>query len=138
MADDDPGVGPIASLSSITLVNDANRFRKVSDVGAFPRLAPKRYQSGESNYLERVSKCGDAATHGLLFEAANCQIRQVKRLSPLKYWTVRLAGRRGLRKAATATARKIAVLLLTLWKTGTKFQWTMDANATEGRTVPVI
>ncbi len=44
---------------------------------------------------------------GLLFEAASCVIRQVKRFSALKSWAVRLAGRRGFRKAAVATARKI-------------------------------
>ena len=53
---------------------------------------------------------------GLLFEAASSLIRQVRRFSPLKSWAVRLAGRRGYKKTATATARKIAVLILTLWK----------------------
>ena len=124
-----PGVGPIVSLSFIALIDDADRFRKVSDVGAFLGLTPKRYQSGETDYSGRVSKCGDAAMRGLLFEAANCLIRQVKRFSPLKSWAVRLAGRRGLKKAAVATARKIAVLMLTLWKNGTEFQWTKEANA---------
>lgn len=67
---------------------------------------------------------------GLLFEAAACVIRQVKRFSALKSWAVRLAGRRGFRKAAVATARKIAVLMLcTLWKSGTDYQWTQEATA---------
>ena len=47
----------------------------------------------------------------LLFEAAACLIRQVKRFSPLKSWAVRLAARKGFKKAAVATARKIAVIL---------------------------
>ena len=66
---------------------------------------------------------------GLLFEAASCVIRQVKRFSPLKRWAVRLAGRRGFRKAAVAKARKIAVLILTLWKNETKYNWTKEAVA---------
>jgi len=77
----------------------------------------------------RVSKCGDGAMRGLLFEAASCVIRQVKRFSPLKRWAVRLAGRRGFRKAAVAKARKIAVLILTLWKNETKYNWTKEAVA---------
>ena len=44
-------------------------------------------------------------------------------------WAIRLAGRRGFRKAAVATARKIAVLMLTLWKTETDYQWTQEATA---------
>ena len=76
-----------------------------------------------------MSKCGDGAMRGLLFEAASCLIRQVKRFSPLKSWSVRLAGRRGFRKAAVATARKIAVMMRTLWKNETEYQWTKEATA---------
>ena len=111
------------------IVDDTDRFRKAADVGAFLGLTPRRYQSGETDYSGRVSKCGDATMRGLLFEAASCLIRQVKRFSPLKSWAVRLAGRRGFKKAAVAAARKIAVLMLTLWKNGTEFQWTKEAIA---------
>jgi len=124
-----PGVGPIVSLSFIALVDDAGRFRRASDIGAFLGLTPRRYQSGESDYSGRVSKCGDAQMRGLLFEAASCLIHQVKRFSALKSWAVRLAGRKGFKKAAVATARKLAVILLTIWKDGTEFQWTREAKA---------
>ena len=87
------------------------------------------YQSGEVDWPGRVSKCGDGAVRGLLFEAASSVIHQVKRFSRLKIWGVRLAGRRGFRKAAVATARKIAVLMLTLWKKGTDYQCPEEATA---------
>lgn len=121
-----PGVGPIVALSFIALVDDAGRFRRASDIGAFLGLTPRRYQSGETDYSGRVSKCGDTQMRGLLFEAATCLIRLVKRFSPLKSWAVRLAGRKGFQKAAVATARKIAVLMLTIWKDGTEFRWTRE------------
>jgi transposase len=124
-----PGVGPIVSLSFIALVDDADRFSKSADVGAFLGLTPRRYQSGETDRSGRISKCGDTAMRALLFEAAACLIHLVKRFSPLKSWAVRLAGRKGFKKAAVATARKIAVLMLTIWKDGTEFQWTKE-NAT--------
>lgn len=124
-----PGVGPINALSFIALVDDPNRFSRTSDVGAFLGLTPKRHQSGEMDWSGRVSKCGDGTMRGLLFEAASCVIRQITRFSPLKNWAVRLAGRRGFRKAAVATARKIAVLMLTLWKTETDYRWTKEATA---------
>ncbi len=124
-----PGVGPINALSFIALVDDPNRFSRTADVGAFLGLTLKRHQSGEVDWSGRVSKCGDAAMRSLLFEAASCVIRHVKRFSPLKSWAVRLAGRRGFRKAAVATARKIAVLMLTLWKSGADYQWTQEAAA---------
>ena len=124
-----PGVGPVNALSFIALVDDPGRFNRTSDVGAFLGLTPKRHQSGEMDWSGRISKCGDSAMRGLLFEAASSVIHQVKRFSKLKSWAVRLAGRRGFRKAAVATARKIAVLMLTLWKNGTDYQWTKEATA---------
>jgi len=124
-----PGVGPVNALSFIALIDDPNRFGRTSDVGAYLGLTPKRHQSGEVDWSGRVSNWGDGAMRGLLFEAASCLIRQVKRFSPLKSWAVRLAGRRGFRKAAVATSRKIAVLMLTLWKTETDYQWTREAAA---------
>jgi transposase len=66
---------------------------------------------------------------GLLVQAASCVLLQVRRFSTLKSWAVRLAGRRGHSKAAVATARKIAVLMLTLWKNGTDYQWKKEAIA---------
>jgi transposase len=121
---------PVSSLRATRhLVDDPRRFNKTPDVGAFLGLTPKRHQSGEMYRSSRVSKCGDAAMRGLRFEAASCVIRQVKRFSALKSWAVRLAGRRGFRKAAVATARKIAVLMLTVWKSGADYQWMKEATA---------
>ncbi|MEJ2521228.1 MAG: IS110 family transposase [Desulfuromonadales bacterium] len=124
-----PGVGPIVALNFIALVDDPKRFRNVSGVGAFLGLTPRRYQSGESDWSGRISKCGDGQMRSLLFEAANTLICRVKRFSSLKSWAVRLAGRKGFKKAAVATARKIAVLMLTLWKNETEFRSTTEAEA---------
>jgi transposase len=63
------------------------------------------------------------------FEAAACPIRQVRRFSPLKAWAVRLAARKGFKKAAVATARKIAVILHRIWRDGTEFARTKEARA---------
>ena len=124
-----PGVGPVVSLSFVALVDDPNRFGKTADIGAYLGLTPRRHQSGEVDWSGRVSKCGNTAMRTLLVEAAFCVIHQVRRFSPLKSWAVRLAGRRGVRKAAVATARKIAVLMLAMWKNETDFQWTKEATA---------
>ncbi|MCG7626730.1 transposase [Epibacterium sp. MM17-32] len=123
-----PGGGPVNALSFIALVDDPGRFNRASDVGAFLGFTPKRHQSGEVDWSGRVSKCGDGAMRGSLLEAASCLIRQVKRFSPLKSWAVRLAGRRGFRKAAVSTARKLAVLMLTLWKNETDYLLTKEAT----------
>jgi transposase len=121
-----PGVGPIVSLSFVGLVDDPARFRRSLDVGAFLGLTPRRYQSGEMDWSGRISRCGDRAMRSILFEAASALISRTQRFSALKSWAVRLAGRRGFAKAAVATSRKLAVLMLTLWKNGTEFEWSAE------------
>ncbi len=70
------------ALSFIALVDNPDRFSRVTDVGAFLGLTPKRHQSGEMDWSGQVSKSGDGTMRGLLFEAASCLIRQVKRIMP--------------------------------------------------------
>ena len=81
-----PGVGPIVALNFIATVDDAGRFARATDVGAYLGLTPRRYQSGEIDYSGRISKRGDGAMRALLFEAANVLITRVRRFSPLKAW----------------------------------------------------
>ena len=119
-----PGVGAIVALSFIATVDDASRFTKATDVGAYLGLTPRRYQSGEVDYSGRISKRGDSTMRALLYEAASVLITRVQRFSPLKSWAVRLAARKGFKKAAVATARKIAVVMLRLWRDRTCFAWT--------------
>ena len=59
----------------------------------------------------------------LLVSAATSLMTQVRRFSPLKSWAIRLSARKGFKKAAVATARKIAVILHAIWRNGTEFNW---------------
>lgn len=118
-----PGVGPIVALSFIATVDDASRFTKSTQVGAYLGLTPRRYQSGEVDYSGRISKCGDSAMRALLVEAAATLISTVKRFSVLKAWAVRLVARKGFKKASVATARKLAVIMHRIWRDGTTFVW---------------
>jgi len=121
-----PGVGPLVALNFIATIDDANRFRRSTDVGAFLGLTPRRYQSGEIERSGRISKCGDAEMRCLLVSAATSLMTQVRRFSPLKSWAIRLSARKGFKKAAVATARKIAVILHAIWRDGTEFNWTKE------------
>lgn len=109
-----PGVGAVVALNFVALVDDPSRFCKTANVGAFLGLTPKRHQSGDVDWSGRISKCGDGVMRSLLFEAATTLITRVKKFSALKSWAVRLSARRGFAKAAVATARKLAVLMLAL------------------------
>jgi transposase len=58
-----------------------------------------------------------------LYEAAYVVLARVSRFSSLKSWGVRLAARKGSRKAAVAVARKLAMILFRIWTDATTFHW---------------
>lgn len=116
-----PGVGAVTALGFKTGIDDPARFAHSADVGPHFGLTPRRYQSGAIERTGRISKCGDAMVRSLLFEAAMALLYRVRATSTLKQWARRLAKRVGARKAATALARKLAVILHRLWVDGTTF-----------------
>lgn len=116
-----PGVGPVTALSFMATIEDPRRFGRSRDVGAYLGLTPRRYQSGERDVSGGISRQGDAMTRHYLYEAANCLLTTVRASSPLKSWGLRLMKRAGAKKARTALARKMAVLLCRIWKEETHF-----------------
>ena len=118
-----PGVGPVTALAFASAVDDPNRFKKASDVGAYLGLTPRRSQSGEVDRTGRISKRGDRLTRYYLFEAANVLLRVVRRGSPLTSWGLQLVKRIGPKKAKVAVARKLATILHCIWTDGTQFDW---------------
>lgn len=117
-----PGVGNIAAVAFVTSVDDPARFRSACDIGAYLGLTPRRYQSGEVDIGGRISKAGDRLTRKLLFEAATVILYRASPSIALKQWGLRLCARSGSWKARVALARKLAVILLTMWKANTMFE----------------
>ena len=54
--------------------------------------------------------------------AANCLLTTVTGGSALKSWGLKMVRRCGAKRARTAVARKLAVLLLRLWKQESHFE----------------
>ena len=50
-----PGVGPATALAFSSTIDDPNRFKSPSDVGAYLGLTPRRYQSGELDRIAPIS-----------------------------------------------------------------------------------
>jgi len=118
-----PGIGPITALSFMASIDDPARFKRARNVGAYLGLTPRRYASGEVDWQGRISKCGDTMTRTYLFEAAGVLLTRVKKWCALKAWGLRIAKRSGMKKARIAVARKLAVILLRMWRDKTEFQW---------------
>ena len=106
-----PGVGPVTTLKYLVEVGDPKRFKKSRSVGAYVGLPPKQYASGETRKQGRISKCGCKDLRSLLVEAAIVLMTRTKSWSKLKAWGLKLMKKNGLKKAATAVARKLAVVM---------------------------
>ena len=117
-----PGVGPITAMAVVAAFDDAGRFRRSSSAGAYLGLTPRRYESGEISRNGRVSRRGDAFTRKCLFEAANAIYCRKLGGGRLRDWAKAIAERTGPRKAKVALARKLAVTLHAMWRSGTPFR----------------
>jgi transposase len=125
-----PGVGPIVALTYRAAVDEPERFVSSKSVGASFGLTPRRYQSGETDRVGCISRVGDASVRVALFEAAHVMLTRSAKWSSLKSWAIRLAQRRGLKRAKVALARKLAVVLHRMWIDGTDFRFTASAVTT--------
>ncbi|WIG53945.1 MAG: Mobile element protein [Afipia sp.] len=118
-----PGVGAIVALTFRATVDDPARFKKSANVGAHFGLTPRRYQSGQTDRLGGISKCGDDMMRAMLYEAAIAILTRIPKNFKLRLWGLRLARKKGLKRAATAVARALAVLMHKIWTDGTSFRF---------------
>jgi transposase len=118
-----PGVGAITALAFKSVIDDPSRFKRGEEIGAYIGLAPKRHQSGDTDRMGCISRCGDAMLRGYLFEAATVALTRVSRENAPATWAKELAKRSGSGKARVALARKLAVILFAMWRKNEPFRW---------------
>ena len=115
------GVGNLTALAFILTLEDSAHFASSRDVGAFLGLVPKRDQSGNTDKALRISKAGDRMVRTLLVQCAHHILGRNGPPSDLRQYGERIAARGGKvakRKAVVAVARKLAVTLHALWRSG--------------------
>ena len=124
-----PGVGSVMALTFVTAVDDPSRFRRARDIGAWAGLTPKRSQSGERDVSGEITRTGDVALRTALFQAATVMLHASRKMNWLKSWALRVATRRGTKRATTALARRMGVVLLRMWLDGTEFRLARERAA---------
>ena len=124
-----PGIGTLSVLAYVSTIEDPARFSRSRSVGAHLGLTPRRYQSGEVDRSGRISRCGDHLARTLMYEAAVVILTRVKRASSLKDWALTIARKTGPGKARVALARKLTVILHSIWRSGVPFRWTESVAA---------
>ena len=119
-----PGVGPLTALGFVLTVEDPGRFPNTREVGAYLGLVPRRDQSGMSDKQLPITKRGNVQLRCLLVNCAHYILGPFGPPSHLRAAGERIAARGGKsakKRAVIAVARKLAVTLLALWKSGAEY-----------------
>ena len=128
------GVGPLTALTFVLTIEDAWRFPKNREIGAYLGLVPRSRESGERQPQLRITKEGDVALRRVLVQAAHYILGPFGRDSDLRRWGLAYAesgAGNAKRRAVVAVARRLAVLMLALWKSGEAYEPLRHARAAE-------
>jgi len=106
-----PGIGLVTALTYKAEIFDPSRFSDSRSVGAYLGMTPTQYSSGETHKKGRISKCGSKELRSLLTEAGLVVLTRSQKWSKVKAWGLKLMRKKGVRKAALAVGRKLAVIM---------------------------
>jgi transposase len=130
------GIGPLTALAFVLTLEDPYRFEKSRSVGAYLGLVPATDQSGDRDPQKRISKEGDEMLRKLLVGSAHYVLGPFGSDSDLRRHGEKIASRGGKnakKRAAVAVARKLAVLLHSLWVSGEVYEPLRNAQGTGGK-----
>lgn len=119
------GVGPVTALYFVLVIDDPKRFKRPRDVGSYFGLVSRRDQSGNRDPQLAISKAGDRMGRTLLVQCAHHILGRFGKDSDLRRFGEKIAGRgdqRAKKRAVVATARKLAVVLLALLRSGEVYE----------------
>jgi transposase len=115
------GVGPLTSLAFILTLENPDRFSKSREVGPALGLVPRCDQSGDQDPQLRITKTGDPYLRRLLVSSAQYILGPFGPDCDLRRWGLKLAergGKNAKKRAVVGVARKLAIVLHHIWKTG--------------------
>lgn len=116
------GVGPLTALTFVLLLdNNPARFQRSRDLGCYFGLRPKQRDSGMATPQLSITKTGDALLRRLATQCAQHILGPFGKDSALCRWGQSLSlkgGKNAKKRAITAVARKLVVLMHRLWVTG--------------------
>jgi transposase len=129
------GIGSLTALTFVLTLEDPYRFAKSRSVGAYLGLVPARDQSGDRDPQKRISKEGDEMLRKLLVGSAHYILGPFGSDSDLRRHGEKIASRgakNAKKRAVVAVARKLAVLLHSLWMSGEVYEPLRNAHRCSG------
>ena len=122
---EDKGVGPITALTFALTLEHPKRFKSARAAGPYLGLCPRLDQSGDSSRQLRITKAGDTELRSLLVSCAQYILGPFGEDCDLRRHGLKIAergGKNAKKRALVAVARKLAILLLALWKNNTPYE----------------
>ena len=119
------GVGPITALCYVLTLDDPDRFSPSRMVGAYLGLVPRARQSGKRDPELGITKAGDGDLRRLLVSASHYILGPFGPDTDLRRFGEELArrgGKNAKKRAVVAVARKLSVLLHSLWKNASIYE----------------
>jgi transposase len=130
------GIGTLTALTFVLTLDDPYRFERSRSVGAYLGLVPATEQSGDTDPQKHISKEGDEMLRRLLVGSAHYILGPFGSDSDLRRHGEKIASRGGKnakKRAAVAVARKLAVLLHSLWVSGELYEPLRKAQHSGGQ-----
>jgi transposase len=130
------GIGPLTALTFVLTLEDPYRFEKSRSVGAYLGLVPAMDQSGDRDPQKRISKEGDEMLRKLLVSCAHYVLGPFGSDSDLRRHGQKIASRGGKnskKRAVVAVARKLSVLLHSLWISAEVYEPLRNTHRLGGR-----
>jgi transposase len=115
-----PGVASVTAMSFMAVVDTVERFPEPYKLGSYLGLAPGERSSGVKIRTTGITRAGWGYLRGVLVQSAWTLMR-TRPEHPLSQWALAVGARRGKKIAAVALARKLALVMLVLWRDGTRY-----------------
>jgi len=113
-----PGIGPVTALAFVLAIGPITRFRRSKKIASYLGLNPSEESSGGRRRLGAISKQGNTMVRWLLIETVHHAVRQDPEL---RQDYQRLKFRRGHAVAKVAIARKLAVRMYWMLRSGADY-----------------
>ena len=127
-----PGIGPVTSLAFVLAIGPVARFPRSKKIASYIGLNPSEASSGGKRRLGAISKQGNTMVRWLLIETVH---HAVKQDPELRQDYQRLKFRRGHAVAKVAIARKLAVRMYWMLRSGAAYAQLVRRQGSPGATL---
>jgi transposase len=127
-----PGIGPVTSLAFVLAIGPITRFAGSKKIASYLGLNPSEESSGGRRRLGAISKQGNTMVRWLLIEAVYPAVRKDP---ALRQDYQRLKFRRGHAVAKVAIARKLAVRMYWMLRSGADYARLVRRQGSPGATL---